>query len=1189
MKKIIKKFPIWLIILIVISLLGFLQPVKAGGYVYGIDVSHWQGSINWNKVYNAGYRFAFCKASEGTSYKDDRFTTNMNQGKSAGLFLGPYHYAHPDSNTYTAEAAHFVSVIQSYMIDGYLRPVLDLEVGHSLGKTALTNWVINFINYVKDHTGVEPIIYCNSWYASTYLDSRVTQYDLWIAHWNVESPNTGIWDAWSFWQYKVSSAGYVPGISGQCDLDLFNGGMSDLRENFVIKSSQNERVKYKGHEYQLFTTEKNWADAKADCEARAGHLVTITSAGENNFVKNLADSNKIWIGLTDEANEGTWQWITGEYVVFSNWIPGEPNNYRSGEDYAEMDIDGRWNDIGPPEFPSIIRYYVCEWGDKVEYNKHQYQLCTTEKNWPDAKAECEDRGGHLVTITSKGENDFIKNLAGSNKVWIGLTDKANEGTWEWVIAEDVVYTNWYPGEPNNYGSGEDYVEMYIDGRWNDNGPPQFPSTTLYYVCEWEEYWYLPSKPPETEIVYGPSGTIDYNNITFSWIGSDDYTPSSELKYSYKLEGYETSWSFWLSKTTKEYKNLPNGDYTFKVRAKDREENIEQAPVQQAFTVNLKLKLGLDEYLVRLIDRYAPLYYNDFWDVSISQYKSWIALMTLREAGFGRYAAHSQRGRTVDDKGNVNCDRFNHRAIGYKFPFSTGIGAFQLDRGGSQGNANENWGVLPTIKKLNPSISLVSLLRWHRDRFFWDKATLADFSLNSAWCALYPSKQSGFSADWKKITGYDWDKCKTRKIDVNFTPPIVDDPYSNNVKFIGKVYWDVNNFVGYYNTWLISSRSYEGNRITQYYYTYREDIGYEIWVYNDHENKYIYRFDRNYAAGQDPEGTKDMGTYFIAGATSNKPSLDPNNVLIFPRDRDFQIGDILLKNDGNILDLALEWTHIGLYVGSNEVIETNSEGVVYNDLSEWDDDKNVALLRVISAREDQKQSAAKWAESQVGKINSYLWSEKRTDPDSLSWYGSELIWAAYKNQGIDIDFDQSKKFVSPDDIYKDNDIMEISGSQEDLPLLEDYLCIKSKDSVDFNIIDPIGLKINKEICQITGAYYLEGDIDENNDMEAIVLIPKRKIGDYVISIVPKSNALPTDTYSLEVSTEDETIVLVQDELIENIPYDSFIIRSDSSGVFYKNSQENLSIFQMFMLIITLVSILGVVSLIIIFREKKIKNR
>ncbi|MBS3817340.1 MAG: amidase domain-containing protein, partial [Candidatus Thermoplasmatota archaeon] len=63
--------------------------------VDGIDVSHWQGDIDWNSVYGDGYRFAFCKATEGTSYVDDTFTTNMDNGTDAGVYMGPYHFAHP--------------------------------------------------------------------------------------------------------------------------------------------------------------------------------------------------------------------------------------------------------------------------------------------------------------------------------------------------------------------------------------------------------------------------------------------------------------------------------------------------------------------------------------------------------------------------------------------------------------------------------------------------------------------------------------------------------------------------------------------------------------------------------------------------------------------------------------------------------------------------------------------------------------------------------------------------------------------------------------------------------------------------------------------------------------------------------------------------------------------------------------
>ena len=116
---------------------------------------------------------------------------------------------------------------------------MDLEEGASLGKVALSSWVHEWMNTVKSETGVEPIIYVNSNYASNFLDGSVTKYDLWIAHWRCDTgtpPNAGIWDNWDFWQYyspNYCGENTVPGISGGVDLDIFNGDMSRLH-TFVI-------------------------------------------------------------------------------------------------------------------------------------------------------------------------------------------------------------------------------------------------------------------------------------------------------------------------------------------------------------------------------------------------------------------------------------------------------------------------------------------------------------------------------------------------------------------------------------------------------------------------------------------------------------------------------------------------------------------------------------------------------------------------------------------------------------------------------------------------------------------------------------------------------------------------------------------------------------------------------------------
>jgi len=92
--------------------------------------------------------------------------------------------------------------------------------------------------------------------------------------------------------------------------------------------------------------------------------------------------------------------------------------------------------------------------------------------------------------------------------------------------------------------------------------------------------------PETTITSGPDGTINNSVISFSWTGSDDVTPTSQLLYSYKLEGYGDSWSSWTSVTTKSFNGLANYDYTFKVKAKDEAGNEDPTPAEWSFTVDI---------------------------------------------------------------------------------------------------------------------------------------------------------------------------------------------------------------------------------------------------------------------------------------------------------------------------------------------------------------------------------------------------------------------------------------------------------------------------------------------------------------------------------------------------------------------------------------------------------------------------
>jgi len=122
--------------------------------VPGLDVSHWQGDINWASVYAAGYRFVFVKASGGDEDPpliiDPNFETNMLGAKNAGLYAGAYHYAYPQYNEAASEARHFVNTARSYMSEGYLRPVLDLEEGGTqLTRSQLSNWVETWIRRLR--------------------------------------------------------------------------------------------------------------------------------------------------------------------------------------------------------------------------------------------------------------------------------------------------------------------------------------------------------------------------------------------------------------------------------------------------------------------------------------------------------------------------------------------------------------------------------------------------------------------------------------------------------------------------------------------------------------------------------------------------------------------------------------------------------------------------------------------------------------------------------------------------------------------------------------------------------------------------------------------------------------------------------------------------------------------------------
>jgi len=210
-------------------------PAGAATYATGLDVSHYQGIISWTQVAGKSYRFAFQKATEGTTLVDATYPVNRAGAEGMGMRFGAYHFGRPSGtgpativSSAIAQADHFVDVAQPQ--PGELPPVLDLEVTGGLGSSALAQWAQAWLDEVKARTGVSGFVYASPNFWKDRLGDTSTfalnGYRLWVAHWTKNaSPSVpaGNWGGlgWTFWQW-TDCAG-VPGINNCVDGDRYAG------------------------------------------------------------------------------------------------------------------------------------------------------------------------------------------------------------------------------------------------------------------------------------------------------------------------------------------------------------------------------------------------------------------------------------------------------------------------------------------------------------------------------------------------------------------------------------------------------------------------------------------------------------------------------------------------------------------------------------------------------------------------------------------------------------------------------------------------------------------------------------------------------------------------------------------------------------------------------------------------------
>jgi Lectin C-type domain/PEP-CTERM motif len=121
-------------------------------------------------------------------------------------------------------------------------------------------------------------------------------------------------------------------------------------------SAQAASFYYGGNEYFLTNQAGSWTNSQSEAQTAGGNLVTINDAAEQNWLVNTFGNNQLfWIGFTDQAQEGNFQWISGEPVTYTNWSGGEPNNWSNIEDHTVMNWgnSGKWNDYPNTGYASL--------------------------------------------------------------------------------------------------------------------------------------------------------------------------------------------------------------------------------------------------------------------------------------------------------------------------------------------------------------------------------------------------------------------------------------------------------------------------------------------------------------------------------------------------------------------------------------------------------------------------------------------------------------------------------------------------------------------------------------------------------------------------------------------------------------------------------------------------------------------
>ena len=193
-------------------------------YCFGLDISQYQGEINWDELLLTKHplRFVVMRATMGSNGLDERYSENWSEAKRVGLKRGAYHFYRPFQNS-TEQAQNFIRKVD--LEAGDLPPVLDVERTSPFGQDNLREGVRNWLRIVEKHYGLKPIVYTGRYFYEKHLKGSIDAYPLWVASYGEHHKVEHL--PWRFYQFSEKMT--VHGISRNVDGNFFKGSLTNLR------------------------------------------------------------------------------------------------------------------------------------------------------------------------------------------------------------------------------------------------------------------------------------------------------------------------------------------------------------------------------------------------------------------------------------------------------------------------------------------------------------------------------------------------------------------------------------------------------------------------------------------------------------------------------------------------------------------------------------------------------------------------------------------------------------------------------------------------------------------------------------------------------------------------------------------------------------------------------------------------